>query len=268
MSSKEPWETIEKISVKELYEAPGNPQEQTATTFAALVEDIEKDGFDQPINVVPREAGGYTVVDGNHRLRALNYLKYEEVPCIVRKDWDEATAKIKLIRRNMLSGSLDSKKFTKYIDEFSDRFKIDKEALPDLMGFDNKEEFLAIYQGNDLTEDDLEKLGGGKLELKIMDNLSDFLNKIFTEYGDAVPYNFVPFFYGRKLHTLIQANPAMRKCIEDVSKKCFDEKKDINEVLPDLIRKGLALDSGEVEEDVPFEFETELEKEHRAKYDF
>lgn len=241
--SKDPWRDIKEIPVKELFEAPGNPQTQTSTVFNNLIEDISEDGFDQPINVVARESGGYTVIDGNHRLRALKYLAYEKVPCIVRTDWDEVKAKIKLIRRNLLVGELDKGKFTKYIDDFTDRYKIPADMLPSMMGFENEEAFLAMYnQAREISEEDLERLGGGKVELRLIENLTAVLNQIFSEFGESVPYSYIYFYYGKKLHTLIQSGPIMKKALEAVSAKCLDEKKDINEVLPDIIKKGLEAD--------------------------
>ena len=109
------------IPVDQLFEHEANPNVQESLVFGNLLSEIAEDGFEEAIAVVKSDSGGYTVVSGNHRLRAAKELGIQELPCFIH-DWNEETIKIKLVRRNMLRGELDSSKFTKLVDSIENNY--------------------------------------------------------------------------------------------------------------------------------------------------
>lgn len=242
------------ISVTELHEYPGNPNEQDPVTFNNLVEEIEEDGFQEPIIVVPRENiegpghEGYTIVSGNHRFKASMVLDAEEVPCFVM-DWDAEKSKIKVVRRNLLRGEVDPKKFTKLVQSFGEQYSQDE--LADMMGFKDIESFEKLY-ASELAGADAEGDQGAadaKDEMNLIDGLSLILNRLFSEYGETVPHSFMFFLYGSKIHLVAQANTKLKKMLELITQRCVDDALDINLVLTGLL--GLGMKATNFEEGPP-----------------
>lgn len=236
---------IESISLADLYEFPDNPNEESAAVYNNLMMEIQEDGFDQPLVVVPRDniepgCPGYSVVSGNHRLRALKQQRFTHADCVV-KDWDAETAKIKLIRRNMIFGELNDDKFTRIVDSL--RLGYTPDQLADALGFITVEEFAAHYQ-NQQTEEEQNahhNEGGGSGDpTKFVDGLTASINKLIMEYGDTVPYSFMFFIHGGKVHVAIQTNTQLRRVISKVAKRCLKETSDINHILTGLLVAGMA----------------------------
>lgn len=222
---------------------PDNPNEEDAITFNNLIEEIEQDGFDQPLVVIPAEnllgptkAGKYVVVSGNHRLEALKSSGHNAVDCVVR-DWDAEKAKIKVVRRNMLSGEINPKKFTQLVNSLMDNYTPDQ--IADAMGFKSIDQFQKLYK-DELNKQDKEGKDATKSkEVNLIEGLSIILNRLFAEYGDTVPYNFMFFLVGSKVHLVVQANTKLKRVLELITKKCVEDHLDINLVLTGLLGVGI-----------------------------
>lgn len=232
------------IKVDQLHEFPGNPNEQDPVTFNNLVEEIERDGWDEPVIVVPRdkiEPGkpGYTVVSGNHRLKAAQVLDYAEIPCVVKSDWDDEQSKIKVIRRNNIRGENNPAKFAKLIDSFENKYTPDQ--LADMMGFKDLADFEKLYDKEQEDQDNKAKEGvaDAKEEINLIDGLSLILNRLFAEYGDTVPFSFLFFLYGSKIHLVVQTNTKLRKLLEMITTRCVKDGLDVNLVLTGLLGLGV-----------------------------
>jgi len=235
---------IKYIHVDHLHEFEGNPQEQDNETFNNLVQEIEMDGFDEPIQVVPAPDLGpeeFRIVSGNHRYKAARVLDYEELPAVVKDNWDELTAKIKVIRRNRLKGELDPTKFTRFANEIINEESLDTEVLQEMMGFKDLDEMMEYYkEERKAKEKKVRKVADeANAQLKLIDNLSYILNRLFTDYGDTVPFNFMFFTFGSKMHLMVQMNNKLKRLIEKISKKCVEDGLDINVVLPGLLDAGM-----------------------------
>lgn len=235
---------IDYVHVDRLHEFEGNPQEQSREVFNNLVQEIETDGFDEPLQVVPAPDIGpneYRIVSGNHRFKAAKILDYEELPVIVKNNWDELTAKIKVIRRNRLKGELDPTKFTRFVNELIKLENLDQEVLQEMMGFTDLDEMLEYYQTEKKkTERQAKSLvSESNNQLKLIDNLSFILNRLFTDYGDTVPLSFMFFCYGKKMHVMVQMNSKLKRMIEKITQKCVQDGLDINTILPGLLDAGM-----------------------------
>lgn len=105
-----------------------NPNEQTAETFNELVKEIQQEGFDEPLKVVPTGEGEsqivdgvetgtarYRIIGGEHRYHAGRMLKYTKLPAIIKPEWDDRTQRIKTVRLNMLRGHPDDVKLQRLV---------------------------------------------------------------------------------------------------------------------------------------------------------
>jgi len=234
---------LEYISVDDLHEFEGNPQEQSQDTFNNLIQEIETDGFDEPLQVVKAPdlgSGQYRIVSGNHRYVAARLLDYDELPVIVR-DWDDLTARIKLVRRNRLKGDINSQKFTKLINSLSEEEQLDHEVLQEMMGFVNIDDYMKYFKDDEAKKEKGAHAATKEVDtqLKLVDNLSQVLNRLFTDFGDTVPFSFMFFTYGSKMHLMVQMNDKLKRLTEKITKKCAEDGLDINVVFPGLLDMGI-----------------------------
>lgn len=223
------------IPVADLHEHADNPNVQDSFVFSNLLNEIATDGFEEAIAVVKNENlglefEGYTVVAGNHRLKAARELGIEELPCFVH-EWDAETCKIKLVRRNMLKGDLDPKKFTRLVESLDSTHT--PEELADMMGFKD-EEFERLYQKE--AED---VVSNGKnfapKEDSLIDGATIMLNRIFSESGDSVHLSFLCFTHNGQVHTMIQMNDKLPGVLSKITDYCKSNNLDINSVLYQIL---------------------------------
>jgi len=215
-----------RIPVDRIFPNEWNPNEQRDETFNALVAEIEEDGFDHWIQVVPwpdcphvdkskgefkwgegegESCSGFKIIGGEHRWKAVTVLEWDDVPCVVYTDWDERVQKLKTVRRNLLSGDLNAAKFTRLVQGLEDD-GMEKAVIAEAMGFHNEAAFL-----NELIQDKEERektwldalQEENKKEVEAVDSMSDLLNNIFSKYGDTVPQSFLFFMFKGKTHLLV-----------------------------------------------------------------
>jgi hypothetical protein len=251
------------LPLLEVFEFPSNPNEEDSLVFNNLLLEIQEDGFDQPLIVVDRlhieNAPGWTVVSGNHRYRALRLHGYTHAACVV-KDWDAEKARVKVIRRNLITGKLNDERFTRIVDELRTPYTPDQ--LADMLGFAHVDEFAKHYKKQHENQPRAEEDDGYGDPTRLVEGMTVILNKLFSEYGDTVPNSFVYFLAGTKIHLAIQANTQLRRALSKVAKRCVKEHKDINLVLAGVIAAGLAAvstveaeDLGRVDQDVDEEWQ-------------
>lgn len=84
-------ERLERIALDQLHASPDNPR--AVGDVAELAASITEHGVVEPLVVVPRAEGGYTVVAGHRRLAASALAGgIADAPCIVRCDLDDDQA--------------------------------------------------------------------------------------------------------------------------------------------------------------------------------
>lgn len=74
---------IIEIPIDKLTEAPWNPNQMDGETLGRLKESLSRYGLVNPLVVRPTENSHFEVLSGNQRLRALNEMEYENIPCVV-----------------------------------------------------------------------------------------------------------------------------------------------------------------------------------------
>jgi len=100
------------IALERLVEHPESVNVQSKVTFSKLVRHIERTGLYEPLVARPLRGknGHYQVINGHHRLKALEQLGYRECDCIVWDVSDDVTDML-LLTLNRLGGKdrLDKK---------------------------------------------------------------------------------------------------------------------------------------------------------------
>ena len=97
---------IQSIALSKLIAHPDNPNVMSEATFRKLVRNIERTGLYEPIVVRPhpKEKGRFQIINGHHRVKALEKLGQKEADCVVWDVDDEQTA-VLLATLNRLAGS-------------------------------------------------------------------------------------------------------------------------------------------------------------------
>lgn len=200
-------------------------------------------GFDEPLIIVPRNNGeqGYYVVSGNHRFRAGKEVGYDQLPCIVREDWDSIESEIQLVRRNYVRGQIDRVAFTESVNRLSSEQSLAMDVIMERMGFEDADAFSEFYK----QEKQREKRTAGAVaastvqatqQVKMIDDIGIVLSAIFEKYGNTVPNSFMIFPAGGKNHIFVQITPALKKSLDAITTKCVADGLDINTVLGGLLQ--------------------------------
>lgn len=229
---------IRMIAIEKIHPNAWNPNEQTDETFNQLVEEIKQDGFDHPLQVCPctcetLSGEHYRIIGGEHRFRAAQVLGMKEVPCTVYEKWDEITQKIKTVRRNLLSGELNDRKFTDLVASLKDDGTISDEELWQRLGFDTQNDYLRHLV--DLADIDESKkatwlsslMEETKKEVFAVDSMSDVLNHIFSQYGETVPQSFLFFAHKGKTHLMVLMSNELKNKLEKVVEEVKKSKEDM-----------------------------------------
>lgn len=195
------------IPISDIQPNDWNPNEQSEAIFLGLVEEIRSDGFGNPLGVVPLESdvGGvppcrqYRIVEGEHRYRAAIQLGMVAVPCFVYEDWDETTQRLKSVRRNLLTGSIDSTKFTALVRSLDG--SIDTELLPDLLGFESRDQFERYLLPEFFESESTDELLGtepeesSSSERAARDSIADIVTSLFLDSCDTIDQDYLVFSY-------------------------------------------------------------------------
>lgn len=199
--------TMASLPIDDIEPNPWNPNEMDDETFNRLADELEEVGFIDPIQVVPWE-GKYRILGGEHRWRAAKILGYENVPAVILMDerWqDEDLQKFVTVRLNALHGKVNPMKFMELYEDVRQRH--DSQDLQSLFAVTDEQawgEYLAEVRkqlkASGANKKELDQFDKAAKELKTVDDLSNLINKIFTEHGDQLESNFMVFTFGGKEH--------------------------------------------------------------------
>lgn len=187
-----------------------NPNAMPDELFNMLAEDMADEdlGFLQPLLVAPREDGTYRIIDGEHRYESARINGIETVPCIVATGdlvTNEDKQKFLTVRMNKLRGSMDKRKFAEMVRELSGEY--DLEELARELAFTDPDELatmMATARESLPTPEMRQEFDEAREEIKTVDDLSNVLNRLFTRYGDTVPFNFMILDFGGKNHVWVR----------------------------------------------------------------
>lgn len=190
---------IATVDIEQVTPNDYNPNIMADAKFEMLGEDVGAEGMDQPLVVRPDpdNEGRYVIVDGEHRYRAAKAAGHSKVLVTV-KDWDETTAKLRTIRRNLLRGELDRAKFTRLVQEVSKDTELDVNEVRRQMGFMSEREFNAYYlKDKDQKTDNAVSALADEVKEKSTDvsMVSEMVRQIILQHGDTLQAGLVCFSY-------------------------------------------------------------------------
>ena len=147
------------------------------------------------------EDSTYRIIGGEHRWRTAKVLGFESVPAIILDGdkWkEEDLQKFVTTRLNAISGNLNPEKFMDLYHDLSSRY--DHENLQILMGFTDQEIFNKMTNqarkglvDAGISDEKLKEFDEIAKEIKTVDDLSNIINKLFTDHGEQLEYNFTYF---------------------------------------------------------------------------
>lgn len=226
------------LPVDSLVPAKHNPNKMSTRKFNLLVDNLSK-GFTDPIYVRPVEDGKYRIIGGHHRWEAAKVLGLEEVPVTINTDpeFDEDQEAFQLMRHNMIRGNLDAQSFVKLYESLTQKYGID--VLADAFGFEEEEELQKLIKKTEKTlpKEMKEKFKEAAKDVKTLADLSQLLNKLFSTYGDTLPYGYMFMDFGGKESVWVRMMPKDMKLIEKIGVMCFDKKRSLDS----MIRAALQL---------------------------
>ena len=118
----------EMLSIAKLIALRRNPQYLTPKQMESLKRSISRDGFCAPVLVRPLndKPGYYEIISGNHRVMAANEIGVKTIPCIVKDDMDDRTAKRLAINLNTVHGEPTAQLMAPFLAE------LDEDTLRDI----------------------------------------------------------------------------------------------------------------------------------------
>lgn len=152
MTDKKIYADVKMVSIETIKPSPfENANEFSEELFASLKKDIETNGLiGQSLIVNPKDN---TLVDGHHRLKAMQELGYKKVPVVYYEPKDETEHKILSVALNKKRGTFNEQKLHNLIKSIHDSGKYSLEELAEKLGFNNseiKEKLEAIKIDQDL----------------------------------------------------------------------------------------------------------------------
>lgn len=227
-----------------------NPNEMAEDKFDMLVQEIQENGFDEPLQVIPhpRKEGHYLIAGGHHRKKAAATLGMDAIPCVIKESWTEDQQKFALVKRNIVSGKMNGTKFTKLYQELAKTY--DSAILQTMLGFTQKKEFEAVYEGvaKNLTPKQKTALANAKESIKSVDDLTAVLHTIFKEEGSEADHSYVSFSHLGKQHIYIKVDEPTVKALDNLKKKYDKEGRKFATIMQDIIQH---LDGGAEKKKTP-----------------
>jgi ParB/RepB/Spo0J family partition protein len=96
---------LKTIAINKLAAHPGNPNVMSKDKFRKLIRNIERTGYIEPIVVRPHpnKKGKYQIINGHHRVKALEKLGQKQADCVIW-DVDNEQTDLLLATLNRLTG--------------------------------------------------------------------------------------------------------------------------------------------------------------------
>jgi polyhydroxyalkanoate synthesis regulator phasin len=227
------------VPVEDLIPDEDNPNSMNETTFDALCEEIQEQGFDEPLLVraSPTQEGKYEIGSGHHRHKAGIVVGLKELPCVV-KHWTDREKKMALTKRNVMRGDMDKTKLRKLYEDLvkgQDPAQVQRE-----MGYTDRKKFEAIIDeaGKSLPTKQRKKLAEAKETIKTMDDLSSVLNRIFKESGSELDDGYLVFSFGGKNHHYFQIGQETEDKLQAIQAYCDENNVPYIEAMASILRQA------------------------------
>lgn len=208
------------LDIDRLEPHPDNPNVEDLAVFTALVDGMKRDGFTEPVLVIPH-GEKYRIIGGEHRWKAAAQAGITRIPAIVKLDWDETQSQVQLVRMNAVRGQLDPERFARLYAKL--KAQMPEPALRQAMGFGARDAELRRMMKS-LTKGlppgiakDLDKRSG---KIRNVEDLAGALQAVIARHGGKVDGHFLVFAYGGENHLLIQASEETYGPIQALAEQC------------------------------------------------
>lgn len=234
------------IPIEQIHPNPWNPNELDDELFNELAADVASNevGNLQPILVAKTEDGKYRIIDGEHRYDAERLNGSEEVPCVVASEEfaaDEDLQKFQTVRMNKIRGKLNPTKFKELVRDLAKRHSVDEMAKKLAFTDPSEIEVLIDSERKKLPNAEMRKeFDEAKDEIQTIDDLADVLNRLYTQYGDTLKFNFMLLQFGGKKHVWVRCPKlADFENVMEKSRMCAERGLTFDSVLMSLIQEHL-----------------------------
>lgn len=228
------------LSVDVLIPDELNPNEMGEAEFNMLYDNIERMGVTDPILVRPHpeQEGMYLIVGGHHRWEVAKLHGFEEVPVTIVTDpnFDAEHAKFQMVRHNIIHGKMNPQKFMKLYQSLTNEYT--EEVAAEMFGFTSEEEFRKLVQSTAkaLPPEMKETFLEASKEIRTINDLAIVLNRLFSTYGDTVPYGYMIFDYGGQDHMWLRMKKHQKKDVLKLGELCQTKQVSVDSVLAVMLQ--------------------------------
>jgi hypothetical protein len=234
------------IPVTDLEPQDLNPNEMTDAEFNMLYDNVEQMGVTDAIlvrrktddEVTAEKPAPYRIVGGYHRWEVAKLHGMDAVPCTVVTDpaFDADREKFQVVRMNVIRGHLSPEKFMKMYQTLSEKYA--DEIMAESFGFADEQEFrkLIAKVTKELPAHLKDEFKKAASDLKTIDDLSKLLQRLFTSYGDTLPYGFMVFDFGGKESTWLRMDAPTKKALQAVCAMCVEKSRTVDDIIGGMIR--------------------------------
>lgn len=273
------WKGAKLIPAGELVLPEWNVNEMDEPEFAALVEAIKDEGFDEPCQVVPIKAGEFTgkylVLGGNHRHRAGVISGLDKLPCVIKtalSDKDELELAEWSVKRNNIRGRINKEKYAELERKLTGRWQISAEAAKNRMlirqeiaknlksskaraetefGPDEEVDVSAgppphgKVKGNSgdfegpETDGEVDQKKSFADRRALLASLKTFAQDVLSDSEDTAENGYLYFGYGGGTHLVVNESRELNSAVSDMVDVCRANSDNICEFLISAIRKEL-----------------------------
>lgn len=228
------------VSINDLLPNTQNPNEMSEAEFNMLYDNVERMGVTDPILVRahPEQEGKYRIVGGHHRWEVAKLHGLEEIPVTIITDpsFDDDMEKFQMVRHNVIRGRMTPQKFMGLYQSLQGKYE--QELAAELFGFSSEEEFkkLILSTANSLPPEMKQTFLDASKDLKTIDDLSLVLNRLFTTYGDTVPYGYMIFDYGGEDHIWLRMDKKQKDDFIEFGQYCVNKNRTIDKAFTVLLQ--------------------------------
>lgn len=217
-----------------------NPNEMGEAEFNLLYDNIEKMGVTDPILVRPHpeQEGMYKIVGGHHRWEVAKLHGLDEVPVTIveAEDFDDDMERFQMVRHNIIHGKMNPQKFMSLYESLAGKYT--EEVAAEMFGFADEEEFKKLVQSTAkaLPKELQQQFKDATREIRTVDDLAAVLNRLFTAYGDTVPYGYMIFDYGGQDHIWLRMQKKQKEHLLSFGQWCASKNRSIDKAMTVLMQ--------------------------------
>ena len=164
----------------------------------------------------------------------------ELIPCVIKAHWDDRDQKVETVRRNMLRGEVNPRRFTDLLEDIAGRLGIGAEAAAKKMGVFDQKEFGKWYLAKKRErKKGSEKKKTQKKATAAVENVTAHLHEIFSSHGETVQQGYVCFAYKGQIHLTVNMDAKLKRVIEGLDEFTRVSKGDLCSFLAEALEQKM-----------------------------